>query len=188
MKSPQPTQPARVRSLLLLKQVIGFICIAGAIWVVLILASRPAAIGKKFELSENSPQSLAMKHLLAASRDMAFSELCEACVEPRELVTKLSFDPTNANHFDQIKTKLKLTDQELQLYRQHGFVSVDHEQRYSFGSAYYQIYTAHLPVFVTSDSILHALHRSFDDLLAELESTAIVPLLDSILRILTIRW
>lgn len=30
-------------------------------------------------------------------------------------------------------------------------------------------------------SILHALHRSFDDLLAELELTAIVPLLDSIL-------
>jgi hypothetical protein len=181
MKSSQPTQPVRVRSMLLLKQVIGFICLAGAISVVLTMASRPAATAKQLDLSENSPQTLAMKHLLAASRGMSFNELCQARVEPRQLVTELSFDPADAHHFDQIKTKLKLTDEELQRYRQHGFVSVDHDQRYSFGSAYYQIYTAHLPVFVTSDSILHALHRSFDDLLAELESTSIVPLLDSIL-------
>jgi hypothetical protein len=147
----------------------------------MILVLGPAVGDEPTVLVKDSPHLQAMKKLLATSKDMEFEEFQRLCVEPRELVTELSFDPTFAKHFEQIKTKLKMTDQELQLYRKHGFVSVDHEQRYSFGSAYYQIYSAHLPVFVSSDSILHALHRSFDDLLAELELTLIVPLLDSIL-------
>jgi len=94
-----------------------------------------------------------MNYLLATSKNMDFDEIHELCVESRELVTELSFDPADAKHFDQIKTKLKLTDQELQLYLKHGFVSVDHEQRYSFDSAYYQSYSAHLPVFVSSEAV-----------------------------------
>jgi hypothetical protein len=132
--------------------------------------------------SDDSPQIQVMDDLLSTFRDLKFEELRNLRPEPRKLIDKLSFDPSAARYFDKIKTKLKLTDEELQLFRKNGFVSVDHQQRYSFGSAYYQIYSAHLPVFVTSDSILHALHRSFDDLLAELELSAIVPLLDSVLK------
>jgi hypothetical protein len=48
---------------------------------------------------------------------------------------------------------------------------VDRGQRYSFGSAYYAIYTYDLPVLITADSILHALHSSYDQILQELELT-----------------
>src|SRR5262249_24722526 len=57
------------------------------------------------------------------------------------------------------------------LFTQNGFVSVDQKVRHSFASAYYQIYARDLPVLVTSDSIMHALHRSYDDVLMELEQT-----------------
>jgi hypothetical protein len=62
-----------------------------------------------------------------------------------------------------VHERLQLTDAELALYRDSGVVSVDHGQRYSMGSAYYAIYTRDLPLLITSDSILHALHRSYDE-------------------------
>ena len=181
MKSLRSPHRIRVHRLFPLLRVTCFSCVAGVTSYGVALALRPATRGEPTSSSNDSPHIQVMNHFLATSRDMDFNEIHELRVLPREVVTELSFDPADAKHFDQIKTKLKLTDQELLLYRKHGFVSVDHEQRYSFGSAYYQIYSAHLPVFVSSDSILHALHRSFDDLLAELELTAIFPLLDSIL-------
>ncbi|MBY0459614.1 MAG: DUF3160 domain-containing protein, partial [Gemmataceae bacterium] len=52
-----------------------------------------------------------------------------------------------------------------------GLVSVDQNRRYSFASAYYQVYAADLPVLVTADSIMHALHKSYDDILMEMERT-----------------
>ena len=44
---------------------------------------------------------------------------------------------------------------------------------YSFGSLYYAVYTNDLPVLITTDSILHAMHRTYDDILMELEQTFI---------------
>ena len=137
--------------------------------------------GKPNITVDDSPQMQVMNQLLKKSRNMSFDQLRDLR-ETSNYLTEFSFDPLTAKHFDHIKTKLKLTEQEIQLYRKNGFVSVDHNQRYSFGSAYYQIYSGHLPVFVTSDSILHALHRSFDDLLAELEVSEILPRLKSILK------
>ena len=58
---------------------------------------------------------------------------------------------------------------------------VDHEQRYTFGSTYYAIYARDLPVLVTTDSILHAMHRSFDKILMELEALALLPTLEQVL-------
>src|SRR5262249_27413581 len=78
---------------------------------------------------------------------------------------------TQQKFFDQIQGKLKLTDEELSVFRQTGLVAIDQNLRHSFASAYYQIYTSDLPVLITTDSILHALHRSYDALLAEVETT-----------------
>ena len=69
----------------------------------------------------------------------------------------------------------------LVLFRKNGFVSIDHLQRNSFGSAYYQIYSADLPVLITTDSVLNALHNSFDELLQDLETYVISPALADVL-------
>ena len=63
------------------------------------------------------------------------------------------------------------------------FVSIDHDQRYSFGSMYYGIYTRDLPVLVTTDSILHAMHRSYDDVLMQMEQTFLTVALDQVLTL-----
>jgi hypothetical protein len=94
---------------------------------------------------------------------------------------KLRFDPAAARYFDVVARELKLTAAERALLRKQGVVSVDHVQAYSMGSAYYAIYTRDLPVFVTTDSILHALHRSYDELLKDLEVGLFTATIDSVL-------
>lgn len=94
---------------------------------------------------------------------------------------KLRFDPAAARYFDVVARELKLTAAERALLRKQGVVSVDHVQAYSMGSAYYAIYTRDLPVFVTTDSILHALHRSYDQLLKDLEVGLFTATIDSVL-------
>ncbi|KAG3101802.1 hypothetical protein PI124_g11907 [Phytophthora idaei] len=52
----------------------------------------------------------------------------------------------------------------------------------SFGDIYYRLYSDDLPVFVTSDSILHAWHRSFDAFLVDIEENCLFPALRAILE------
>ncbi len=51
----------------------------------------------------------------------------------------------------------------------------------SFGQLYYDVYTRDLPVFISSDSVLHVWHRSYDAMLEELELTYLRHSLDAIL-------
>ncbi len=98
---------------------------------------------------------------------------------------KLSFDPTTAKFFDKVNVEkvkkpgekrvingkdyqfpdvelpgYKLTDAELVKFKQNGFVVSERLGGYTFGQLYYDIYTRDLPVFITTDSVLHAWHRS----------------------------
>ncbi len=124
---------------------------------------------------------------------------------------KLSFDPTSAKFFDKVnaekvkkpefKTKVKgfdgkeyervtpaqelagykLTDAELAKFKANGFVVTERLGGYSFGEVYYAIYSRDLPVYISSDSVLHAWHRSYDAMLEELELTYLMGALDAIL-------
>lgn len=88
--------------------------------------------------------------------------------EPPESET-LSFDPEQAAHYETIRDRLKLTEEEQEKYKRTGFVVVDPQQRHNFGSVYYQIYAMDLPVLVTTDSVLHAWHRSYENLMRDIE-------------------
>ncbi len=100
---------------------------------------------------------------------------------PPEYLERLSFEPTLAKYYDVVVKQLQLTKEEQEIFRKNGFVSVDHGQPYSFASAYYAIYTRDLPVLVTTDSILHAMHKSYDAVLKELEVGALSPMIGEIL-------
>jgi hypothetical protein len=118
----------------------------------------------------------------------------------------LSWDPTTAKFFEQLNVEkvvkpgttiqingkpyqnppitlpgYKLTADELTAYKRNGFVVSERLGGYSFGQVYYDVYTRDLPVFVSSDSILHAWHRSYDAMLEELERTYLMLALDALL-------
>jgi hypothetical protein len=108
----------------------------------------------------------------------------------------LSWDPTAAQFFDRVNAEkvtkehqgqklelpgYKLTADELARFKANGFVVSERLGGYSFGQLYYDVYNRDLPVFVTSDSVLHAWHRSYDAVLMDLELTYLTPALDAIL-------
>lgn len=91
---------------------------------------------------------------------------------PRRFTGRITYDPLSAKNLGRIQESLaQLSDTERDLLRQNSFVLSQRQRFYSFSGAYEQLYLQHLPVYITADSILHALHRSYDEMLAELEST-----------------
>jgi Protein of unknown function (DUF3160) len=140
---------------------------------------------------------------LAAAFDPELKEIGQ--ITPREFadryptpnyLPKLSWDPTTAKFFDKVNadkvvkvidgqklelTGYHLTDDELVKFRSNGFVVTERLGGYAFGQLYYDIYTRDLPVFITSDSVLHAWHRSYDAMLEELEFTYLIQTLDAVL-------
>ncbi len=87
----------------------------------------------------------------------------------------LTFDPETAQYFDLVHAAMLLNDEEMDLLTQNGFVVTDRLNWTRFVEAYAWIYKNDLPVIVTSDSILHAVHQSYSNLLQELESNVIHP-------------
>ncbi len=119
--------------------------------------------------------------LVAKYPDWTFQQLSDS-VPKRDYLKQLSFDPAKAKFYDEAVTRLKLTDVEKQMLQRQGFVSVDHDQRYSFGALYFAVYSNDLPVLITTDSILHAMHRTYDDVLIEIEQTFLTAALDEVLE------
>lgn len=96
--------------------------------------------------------------------------------------TQVDYAPTDATYFDLINQKLPLADAELTLLTQQGFVLSERWSWQRFVEAYAWIYWQDLPVLVTTDSLLHTVHQSYDDLLTDLELALLIPQLRTILR------
>jgi hypothetical protein len=112
--------------------------------------------------------------------DLTIQQL-QAETPNRDYLDKLSFDPAAAKFYQEAVDYLQLTDRETEILRDRGFVSVEHGQRYSFGTLYHAVYSGDLPVLVTTDSILHAMHRSYDDILKEMEESFFTATLEDVL-------
>ncbi|MDD9941597.1 MAG: DUF3160 domain-containing protein [Myxococcales bacterium] len=91
-------------------------------------------------------------------------------------------DPREAAGYQLLQnSNLGLREVELERLRTNGFVIVPRHAFPSFFYGYLTVYGEDLPVFVSADSILDALHRSFDDLLMRLEHAVLVPKLTALL-------
>jgi hypothetical protein len=95
---------------------------------------------------------------------------------PVPFATNLGYDPGSAQGLDLIQASpLKLLDDELAALRTHGFTISRRKQFPSFANGYETIYMADLPVYISADSILEAVHRSYDDILKQIETSALLP-------------
>ncbi len=109
---------------------------------------------------------------------------------PTHFLPAISFDPTTAKYWDQFNADpavvnasvpagdqrlhdFRLNEEEMARFRTNGFVVSERLGSYSFADVYYKIFADDLPVFITTDSILHAWHFSFQKMLEELEETHI---------------
>jgi Protein of unknown function (DUF3160) len=79
-------------------------------------------------------------------------------------------------HFD-----FRLNADELAKFKKNGFVVSERMGASNFIEMYYRIYARDMPVFVSSDAILHAWHHSYDAMLEEVETGYLHPSLSQIL-------
>jgi hypothetical protein len=114
-----------------------------------------------------------------------------------DYLPQLTWDPTTATFWDQFNldpaTKrdkvrpgamygdYRLNPEELALFKKNGFVVSERLGGQSFADIFYRIYSRDLPVYVSSDAILHAWHRSYDAILADVEQAYLAPSLAKIL-------
>ncbi|MBI3822097.1 MAG: DUF3160 domain-containing protein [Planctomycetes bacterium] len=79
-------------------------------------------------------------------------------------------------HFD-----FRLNADEQAKFKKNGFVVSERMGAANFIEMYYRIYARDMPVFVSSDAILHAWHHSYDAMLEETETFYLHPNLNQIL-------
>ncbi len=89
-----------------------------------------------------------------------------------------------SQYADSVKLAFNLTNHEIDLISRHGFMVTERKQYPTFINAYWDIYNKDLPVYVSADAILHALHFSFSLILADIESRYISVQLDSALSLM----
>jgi Protein of unknown function (DUF3160) len=111
----------------------------------------------------------------AEHQDLGYADLLRELDVARAPDARPSFDPTGVDYYKDIRKSLGLTAEEQEIFKRNGIVGVDHDWRYSMAGAYLEIYRHDLPVLVTADSILHAMHRSFDAILMGLEVHIFAP-------------
>ena len=92
-----------------------------------------------------------------------------------------TYDTNGITGLDTIQASpLALTDPELAALGEKGFVMTTRSfPTFAFG--YSTIYMANLPVYVSADSILESVHRSYDHVLMSLEQQALIGELGSLL-------
>ena len=126
-----------------------------------------------------------------------------------QYLPQLTFDPTTAEFWNEFNLDpaiynatnywpnrrlrdFRLNPQEFAVFQTNGFVVSQRLERPSFADVFYDIYADDLPVFVTTDAILQAWHRSFVTMLAEIEETSLQPklseLLDAMAAQVTALW
>jgi hypothetical protein len=95
----------------------------------------------------------------------------------------VGYDPTQAEFMDLIQaSSLALSASEQTTLAEKGFVISRWEQFPTFTNGYERIYADDLPVYVSADSIIHAVHRSYDEILKLIEVASLIPSLRSMLR------
>jgi len=117
---------------------------------------------------------------LSSSIDMSAGELLSkhpAGVFKREV--DIQFD--QALYSDSLRFKYKLSAYEQELIDRNGFMVTERLSFPSFGDAFIDVHTKDLPVFISTDAILHALHMSYDRILMDTEEGVLVPKLEELL-------
>jgi hypothetical protein len=138
-----------------------------------------------------TPVSLTISEAERADRDRVAGLLGQvATFTPTELsaryptafVDTLTYDPLKAVNLDLIQSSPQaLNAAETAILKARGFVISDRQKFPAFPYGYEAIYAAHLPVFISADAILHAVHRSYDEILKQLETISLRGELDRML-------
>ena len=106
-----------------------------------------------------------------------------AAAYPARFLDKLSYDPTQAAQLSLIQgSALALSDGETAVLKKNGFVISTRRSSGTFLRGLAEIYSEHLPLYVSADTLLEAVHSSYDDMLGQVEGALVIPELRALLQ------
>jgi hypothetical protein len=121
------------------------------------------------------------KLALSQSEDMTFEELLELYYQPRPFLEDAELNAAESEDYAFIAQTMGLGPDHTQRIEKTGFI-IEPSIRYdSHAMGYQEIYVQDLPVLITVDSMLFALHKSYDRMLMQLESGSLIPTLEKML-------
>ncbi len=136
-----------------------------------------------FVLAQTFFSPEAYEQFLKDNADLTASQLLGR-YEPDSPFYNSRSDQLQTNQFsflDSIEIKFGLTPDEKQLLEENHFVVTERLSYDCFGRAMHDIYEHDLPVFITTDAILYALHFSYDRILLDIEKTLLEEKLRTVL-------
>lgn len=135
----------------------------------------PTEPGVIVPTNPENPDHNEVKALLDVSQNWTVDDFMDA-YSPAFNNT-LTYEPADALFLDLIdQSSFALSPEEKTRLSNDGFVRTD-QQFPTFTYGYGTIYLEDLPVFVSADSILFAMHRSYDAILKGIEMTELLPAL-----------
>ncbi|HEY3854895.1 MAG TPA: DUF3160 domain-containing protein [Verrucomicrobiae bacterium] len=101
--------------------------------------------------------------------------------------TNFNIDPavwneTHTNYEGQRRTDYRLNSNEFAIFQTNGFVVSERLGNQTFAHVYYQLMSDQMPMFISADSILQAWHRTYDNLLEELEELELATLMEQVIN------
>ncbi len=129
----------------------------------------------------------AYKDFLNQNENLTTQQLID--MHPAGLFNKTAnINSENALYYDSVSIKYELTNDEKSLIAKNGFVVSERLQQGSFGHQFEDIYHKDLPVYISSDAILHAFHASYDKILKNTELDILINKVDELLTALQINF
>ncbi len=80
-------------------------------------------------------------------------------------------------YFKIVNDRLRLRKKEKEILYEHGFVVLPKTGMDNYGYAYHELYQSELPLYVTLDSVMHAIYLSNDEIIKDLEKKIFEPAL-----------
>jgi hypothetical protein len=132
----------------------------------------------------------AFAHQLQAIGQISPDQFAVMFPSPTNYLPGISWDPTAAQFWDQFNADIQVVNEgkefgepgyrtvdfrlntsELQLFKTNGFVVSERLGSNSFADVFYDLWHNDLPVFISTDALLQAWHRTYDAMLEEVEET-----------------
>ncbi len=118
---------------------------------------------------------------LTKNKDMSPAQLNEMYPSTKFYSTN-STNLNNVEFYDKVDKAYKLTNDEKQILSNNSFVVSERLKQLNFLQSFLEIYHKDLPVYVSSDAILHAVHFSFDNVLKQIEGYILISSMNTILN------
>ncbi len=98
-----------------------------------------------------------------------FYKMENISVEPSVVPYTLPLDLTTVPNFDQVNSRIGLTENQANLLSANGFVVIPHGEENDIVDVYDYLKDRDIPIFVTSDTLLHLYHIQFNEILKIIE-------------------